>query len=242
MERKIRSFVFVALLLSLLAPTCAAQTTASDVLKQQERYSLSLDLEFSRKKGNPLERSVSVIFGADLNGYATGFLVGDGLVITAYHVVSGDISDAKKLNMGFKPKDELSVRVYIKGCRAEIIRVDKEADLALLEVCRSQKQTKAPAFQTAPSKDEKLLLIARPHGYRMVSHGFFYGSYTLRGQEYLSAKIEGRDGYSGSPVYNHKAEVVGIFTGYDWTQDVALISPGIKAQKLLEDYMANPKP
>jgi S1-C subfamily serine protease len=242
MERKIHSFVFLAMLLSLLALTCAAQTTASDVLKQQERYSLSLDLEFSRKNGNPLERSVSVIFGTDLNGYATGFLVGDGLVMTAYHVVSGDLSDAKKLNLGFKPKDQLNVKIFINGCRAMVIKVDKEADLALLEVCRSQKQTKAPAFQTAPSKDEKLVLIARPHGNRMVSHGRFYGSYTLRGQEYLSAKIEGRDGYSGSPVYNHKAEVIGIFTGYDWTQDVALISPSSKAQKLLADYMANPKP
>ncbi|MFL6207767.1 MAG: serine protease [Pyrinomonadaceae bacterium] len=242
MERKIYGFVFLAMLLSLPGPKCAAQTTASDVLKQQERYSLSLDLEFSRKKGNPLERSVSVIFGADLNAYATGFLVGDGLVMTAYHVVSGELSDVKKLNMGFKSNDQLNVRVFIKGCRATVIKIDKEADLALLEVCRSQKQIKAPAFQTAPGKDEKLVLIARPHGDRMVSHGIFYGSYTLRGQEYLSAKIEGHDGYSGSPVYNHKGELVGIFTGYDWAQDVALISPGSKAQKLLEDYMANPKP
>lgn len=240
--RKIHCFVFLAMLLAPLAPKCVAQTTASDVLKQQERYSLSLDLEFSRKKGNPLERSVSVIFGADLNGYATGFLVGDGLVMTAYHVVSGDLSDTKKLNMGFKPKDKLNVRIFIKGCQAIVIKVDKEADLALLEVCRSQKQTKAPAFQTAPSKDEKLVLIARPHGDRMVSHGIFNGAYTFRGQEYLSAKIAGRDGYSGSPVYNHKAEVIGIFTGYDWTQDVAVISPGIKAQKLLEDYLAKSKP
>jgi hypothetical protein len=38
-------------------------------------------------------------------------------------------------------------------------------------------------------------------------------------------KIESRDGFSGSPVYNEKAEVVGIFSGYDWSQKVALISP-----------------
>ncbi len=242
MKRKLHGFVLLALLLALLAPKCAAQTKPGDILKQQERYSLSLDLEFSRKKGNPLDRTVSVIFGADFNAYATGFLVADGLVITAYHVVSGNLSDAKKLNMGFKPQDQLDVKVFIKGCRAVIIKIDQEADLALLEVCRSQKQTKAPAFQTAPGKDDKLVLIARPHGDKMVSHGSFHGAYTLRGQQYLAAKIKGRDGYSGSPVYNHKAEVVGIFTGYDWVQDVAVISPGSRVQKLLEDYLANPKP
>lgn len=145
------------------------------------------------------------------------------------------------MNLGFKPADQLDVKVYVKGCRATVIKVDKEADLALLEICGSQKQTRTPAFQTTLSKDEQLLLIARPNGEKMVSRGIFHGSYTLRGQEYLSAKLKSRDGYSGSPVYNQKAELVGVFTGYDWTQDVALISPGIRAQKLLEDYKSAPK-
>jgi V8-like Glu-specific endopeptidase len=76
----------------------------------------------------------------------------------------------------------------------------------------------------------------------MVSRGIFHGPYTFRGQEYWSAKIDSRDGYSGSPVYNHKAEVVGVFTGYDRIQDVALISPAMRAQKLLEDYSSGTKP
>lgn len=73
-------------------------------------------------------------------------------------------------------------------------------------------------------------------GNKMVSRGVFHGTYVLRGQEYWSAKLLSRDGYSGGPVYNNKAEVIGVFTGYDSVQDVALISPAIKAQKLLEDY------
>ena len=44
-------------------------------------------------------------------------------------------------------------------------------------------------------------------------------------QEYWSVKIDSRDGFSGSPVYNSKAEVVGVFSGYDWSQKLALISP-----------------
>jgi V8-like Glu-specific endopeptidase len=53
--------------------------------------------------------------------------------------------------------------------------------------------------------------------------------------------MEARDGYSGSPVYNQKAEVVGVFSGYDWTKKVALITPGGRAEKLLSDYNSDPK-
>ena len=161
MQRKICSAALVAALFFVLAPKCAGQDASVKVQKQQERYILSLELEFSRKNGSPLDRAVSLLFRADPNGYATGFLVGDGLVMTAYHVVSGDISDAKKTVLGFKPGDPLDVKVYVKGCKATVIKVDRDADLALLEICGSQKHTKAPAFQTAPSKDEKLFLIAR---------------------------------------------------------------------------------
>ena len=162
--------------------------------------------------------------------------------MTAYHVISGNLSSTKKVMLGFKATDELGVKVYVDGCRAKVIKVDKEADLALLEMCRNSKNAKAPVFQTAPVKDDKLFLIARPHGDKVVSHGSFYGNYMLGTQEYWSVKIDSRDGFSGSPVYNSKAEVVGVFSGYDWSQKLALISPSIRAQKLLEDYNATAKP
>jgi S1-C subfamily serine protease len=242
MERKIWSITLVALFLSVSAPECAGQNSAAQVAKQQGAYTLSLELEFSKKNRNQLQRAMSVLLAMGPNGHATGFLVGDGLVMTAYHVVSGELSDSKKIALGFKPKDQLEVKVFVNGCQATVLKFDKEADLALLEICGSRKQIKAPSFQASPSKDEKLLLIARPNGDKTVSQGIFQGSYTFRGQEFWSARIDGRDGYSGSPIYNQKAEVVGIFSGYDWSQKLALISPGIKAQKLLEDYNSGLKP
>ncbi|HET6976304.1 MAG TPA: serine protease [Pyrinomonadaceae bacterium] len=242
MRSKLCSLTCIAALL-LLAPVCVADSKSSSrVLKQQERYTLSLELEFTKKQQNPLEQAISVLFDVGPNGYATGFLVGNGLVMTAYHVISGNLSATKKVMLGFKANDELSVKVFVDGCRAKVIRVDKEADLALLEMCRNQKNAKAPVFQTAPVKDDKLVLIARPHGDKVVSHGSFYGNYMLGNQEYWSVKIDSRDGFSGSPVYNSKAEVVGVFSGYDWSQKLALISPSIRAQKLLEDYNAAAKP
>jgi S1-C subfamily serine protease len=243
MKSKLCSFTCMAALVTLVfPPVCFADKSASRMVKQQEGYTLSLELEFTKKQQNPLEHAISVLFDVGPNGYATGFLVGNGLVMTAYHVISGNLSTTKKVMLGFKASDELSVKVFVDGCRARVIRVDKEADLALLEMCRNSKSAKAPKFQTAPSKDDKLFLIARPHGDKVVSHGSFYGNYMLGTQEYWSVKIDSRDGFSGSPVYNSNAEVVGVFSGYDWSQKLALISPSTRVQKLLEEYQANPGP
>lgn len=242
MERKIAGLALAVLALCLFAPRCLGQKSTAQVVKQQSSYTLSLELEFSKKGRSNLQKAMSLLLALGPNGHATGFLVGEGLVMTAYHVVSGDLSDSKKIALGFSPKDQLQVKVFVNGCQARVIRVDKEADLALLEIFGSRKQVKNLAFQAAPNKDERLLLIARPHGDKTVSLGTLYGSYTFRGQEFLSARIEGRDGYSGSPIYNQNAEVVGVFSGYDWAQKLALISPGIRAQKLLEDHISSPKP
>src|SRR5215217_7626044 len=141
MKSKLCSLTCMAALL-LIAPVCVADSKSSSrMLKQQERYTLSLELEFSKKAQNPLEQAISVLFDVGPNGYATGFLVGNGLVMTAYHVISGNLSSTKKVMLGFKPSDELSVKVFVDGCRAKVMKVDKEADLALLEMCRGSKNT-----------------------------------------------------------------------------------------------------
>src|SRR6478672_9948814 len=156
MKSKLRSLTCMAAIL-LLAPICIADSKKNQSkVKQQERYTLSLELEFSKKSQNPLEHAISVLFDVGPNGYATGFLVGNGLVMTAYHVISGNLSSTKKVMLGFRPDDELSVKVYVDGCRATVLKVDKDADLALLEMCRTSKVAKAPTFQTSPTKDDQL--------------------------------------------------------------------------------------
>ena len=57
-------------------------------------------------------------------------------------------------------RDELEARVFTNGCQAKVLGVDINADLALLEVCGTPKQTVSPSFQLNLNKDEKLLLIA----------------------------------------------------------------------------------
>ena len=219
---------------SLPAPERAADDPLSHVMKR-DGYTVSLDLRFDKKNRNTLEHAISLLDWGP-NGYATGFVVGDGLVMTAYHVVSGDLNASKKVQLGFSPKDQLEVKAYVEGCQATVLKVDPDADLALLKVCRSQRDERALSFQSSLNKDERLTLFARPNGDKAVRRGVFSGPYTFRGKEYWSAKIEGRDGFSGSPVFNDKAEVVGVFSGYDWTKKLAVISPGGSAQKLLDEY------
>src|SRR5713226_4576003 len=240
MKKQFRCVVLVVLALALLVTPCLGRNS-SEIVKQQERNTISLELEFTKKNPNALQRVFSFLNWGP-NGYATGFLVGDHLVMTAYHVVSGDLDESKKLALGFSRSDDLEAKVYTNGCQAKVLRVDVAADLALLEVCGLSRQAATPSFQLNLNKDEKLMLIARPHGDRIVTRGIFFGAYSLKGVDYWSVKISARDGFSGSPVYNEKGEVIGVFSGYDWSQRLAVISPGERAQKLLAGYASNGKP
>ena len=242
MNKQPGGFLVCVLVVTMLAQAqVSIAKDASRILKQHERSSISLELEFSKKDPNPLQRVINFL-GSEPNGYATGFSVGGRLIFTAYHVVSGELDRSKRLALGFGRDDQLQVRVYTNGCEAKVLKVDKEADLALLETCGSSRPGGVPTFQSNLTKDEKLVLIARPRGDRIVQRGTFMGAYVFNGIDYWSVKISARDGYSGSPVYNEQGELVGVFSGYDWTRNVAVISPGTRAQKLLEEYASEPKP
>jgi len=62
-----------------------------------------------------------------------------------------------------------------------------------------------------PSRDEQLFMIAQSGEWKVVRRGSFSGLSTFAGNEYLSAKLEGQDGFSGSPVYDREGELVEYF-------------------------------
>jgi S1-C subfamily serine protease len=115
MAEKVRNFAQAAAVLLLLALDCAAQNNLARVVRQHKPYTTTVALKFSKKDRNLILRTFSLI--VEPNGHATGFLVGDGLVMTSYHVVSGKLSADKKKLLGFKPNDEIEVKAYVNGCR-----------------------------------------------------------------------------------------------------------------------------
>jgi len=233
MAERVRNFAKVAAVLLVLALECSAQDNLARVVRQHKPYTTTVALKFSKKDRNLILRTFSLI--VEPNGHATGFLVGDGLVMTSYHVVSGKLSADKKKLLGFKPNDEIEVRAYVNGCQAKVVKVDEQADLALLSVCTPRSAGRL-TFRRTPSRDEQLFMIAQPGEWKVVRLGNFSGRSTFGGNEYWSAKIEGQDGFSGSPVYDRDGELVGVFCLYDSIQGVALLSPGAKAQQFLADY------
>jgi S1-C subfamily serine protease len=239
MKEKIRSVIFIAVAFCILPLECPSQRTSANVIKQRERNSVSVGLKFMKKQRNGLQRALAFVSGTDPNAYASGFLVGDGLVITSYHVVSGKLSAPKKKMLGFKIDDELEVEAFVDGCRARVVKIEASADLALLKICDTSKPARRPTFRTAPDMDEQLFLIAQRVNQKIIRRGSFHGLYNYQGQQYWSARIDGQDGFSGSPVYNNKGEIVGVFCSYDSVQEVALISPGTKTQQFLAEYEAD---
>jgi len=236
--------VTCALIITLGILLCVQPSVAKDsgrILKDRERNSISLELEFSRQREDALQR-IMYFLEKQPNAYATGFFVGPRLVLTAYHVVSGNLDISKRMALGFGRDDQLEVKVYTNGCPARVLGSDKEADLALLEVCAGSERAIALSFQSTVVKDERLLLIARPHGEKVIGYGTFFGSYAFNGIEYWSARIAGRDGFSGSPLYNEQGELVGVFSGYDWSQKLAVISPASRAQKLMANLASSVTP
>src|SRR6266496_1424524 len=139
MKRLLYTFVIVAVTASLFVRPSSAKS-GSEMVKERERNTISLELEFSKRNPNALQRFASLLNWGP-NGYATGFAVGEHLVMTAYHVVSGDLDESKKLALGFGRGDALEVKVYTNGCQAKVLGVDQDADLALLEVCGALRQT-----------------------------------------------------------------------------------------------------
>jgi S1-C subfamily serine protease len=237
MKRRTRCFIVsIVAVVPMLALNVSAQDSLERVAKLHAPYTIPLALEFSRKSTNPVTRVLSWGAGVlEANGHATGFLVGDGLVMTSYHVVSGKLDATKKHLLSFKPDDELAVDIYVYGCQAKVIKIDPGDDLALLRTCTSR-QAQAPTFRTSPRQDERLFVIAQPGEQKLLRRGSFNGTYAIGNAQYLSVKIDGQDGFSGSPVYDNNGEIVGIFSRYGWNEGVALLSPATRVQQFLAEY------
>ena len=102
MKRHLKGALSALVTILLLAPLCLADKPADHTTKPEDS-TVSLDLKFTKKRPNAMQRVFSFLdYGP--NGFATGFFVGNGLVMTAYHAVSGNLPDSKKVQLGFSPE------------------------------------------------------------------------------------------------------------------------------------------
>jgi len=155
------------------------------------------------------------------HGLGSGFLIGDGLVLTNNHVV--EIPDEG--NRGkFRPMDEIKVVTDesapggAREFKAKVIGNDPKADVALLKI--EGKDVGSLKYATLGDSDavevgDYVVAIGEPFGLQAsVTAGIisakertqFGGPYS----DYLQTDASINPGNSGGPLFNLKGEVVGI--------------------------------
>jgi hypothetical protein len=144
----------------------------------------------------------------------------DDVVLTAWHVVA----DARSVCAVFADGQ----RVNVIGC----IDYDGERDLALLKLEKLLPHRRAVLGRELPAVAARAYVIGSPKGYDFsISDGLISQIRSLHGllQYQLSCPIS--PGNSGSPVFNHRGEVIGIAS---WTKaDAQNVSFAIPSQDLI---------
>ena len=155
------------------------------------------------------------------HGLGSGFLIGDGLVLTNNHVV--EIQDEQRPGK-YRPMDEIKVITDESapgGARefsAKVIGNDPKSDVALLKI--EGKDVNNLKYATLGDSDsvevgDYVVAIGEPFGLQAtVTSGIisakertqFGGPYS----DYLQTDASINPGNSGGPLFNMKGEVVGI--------------------------------
>jgi serine protease Do len=155
------------------------------------------------------------------HGLGSGFLIGDGLVLTNNHVV--EVQDEQRPGR-FRPMDEIKVvtdETAPGGARefsAKVLGNDPKSDVALLKI--EGKDVGALKYATLGDSDatevgDYVVAIGEPFGLQAtVTAGIisakersqFGGPYS----DYLQTDASINPGNSGGPLFNMKGEVVGI--------------------------------
>src|SRR2546421_1588179 len=154
-------------------------------------------------------------------GLGSGFLIGDGLVLTNNHVV--EVQDESRPGR-YRPMDEIKVitdETAHGGARefaAKVIGNDPKSDIALLKIeGKDVDKLKYAALGDSDSVEvgDYVLAIGEPFGLQAtVTSGIisakertqFGGPYS----DYLQTDASINPGNSGGPLFNMKGEVVGI--------------------------------
>ncbi len=179
---------------------------------------------FFRRFGNPNNPGGTTPDRRERSGLGSGFLIGDGLVITNNHVVQIQEGPEGK----FRPMDEIKVitddlaEVGAREFSAKLIGADPKSDIALLRI-DDPKGKALPGASLGDSDGlevgDYVVAIGEPFGLQAtVTAGIISakervqagagqnGAYT----DYLQTDASINPGNSGGPLFNLRGEVVGV--------------------------------
>lgn len=136
-------------------------------------------------------------------GHGSGFYIGNGIVITAAHVVDGAQKATLKLQSG-----EL--------IDAEILWLNKSRDVAALKIGPTTALDPAPVSCTTPQPGDMIYSEGNPANIEFVTvWGRVAGEARSLGpwKSVVPTDMTTIPGQSGGPVFNEAGEVVGITAG-----------------------------
>ena len=143
--------------------------------------------------------AVVSLLGADNLGSA--FIVGaDGIALTSLHVVAGQPSVVAVTSEG----DSMAVRV---------VRSDRDADVALLQVACAPDCASLPVADRSPSVGDELLVIGTPVAEALsftATRGIVSGLRRIEGVTHVQTDAALNPGNSGGPMLDERGQVVGI--------------------------------
>lgn len=250
MKKFMTFFLVIVMLFSITIPTFATdekQKTVDEALKQIQK--VQEELEKERKKVSEVicevNQSVVAVIGRNTKyrerdyiyskfpknlQHGSGVVINDeGRILTNNHVVDG--------------LDEIYVVTYDGNVyKAELLYADKEIDLALLKINRSDLDPIKLADEKEIKVGDEVVAIGTPlfFGYRnSASKGIVSGlnrpvdgTYT-----YLQTDASVNPGNSGGPLVNMNSELVGINTlGYMFYQGMNFSIPVSNINYFLNHY------
>ncbi|MEO5571172.1 MAG: trypsin-like peptidase domain-containing protein [Bacteroidia bacterium] len=159
------------------------------------------------------------------DGFGSGVIItSDGYIITNYHVIEGEKSVLVKLGKEQKIK-------------AEIIKVNKDYDLAMIKINQAGLKALSIANSDSTGTGDEIFAAGTPLDKSLgqtVTRGIISGYREWNGVNFIQTDVSINAGNSGGPLLNQKGEIIGITTMKAFGRGIEGIGFGIPSNVVLE--------